>query len=387
VSLVSDAANAVGDGASDGVSAAGDEWDNANDALSDPGGWAEGQASDAWDSFEDAGSDLFDPLADALGGPLDEIIDLDDVVGVIERAAKTTPDLVVDAASAALASIPEQYSESLSRVIEVWDELLVDVDRMIQNIVDDVMRAATALEEIFQATMTRLTAAIDQTAQLVELVPKMLERLLYFLEKVVRCIVDLLAMLGGCAGGVVGYYLWKSTVVTANLYKPVRQIPKKLQEFLDPVFPEFRSYQNAWVGWHNIYLVEDAWIRTPLGTEPLGTAFVDVTFYGVRLSSVVYVKDKLDLHEYWKVSNVMHELEHVRQMTRFVSEMAFACAYGAGLALRLGYNQNPFERAAFALECRQKSRILAWVGPGSAYDYEDPCLKIHRHNPCSTGFH
>jgi len=145
VSLVSDAANAVGDGASDGVGAAGDEWDNANDALSDPGGWIDEQASDAWDSFENAGSDLFDPIADALGAPLDEIIDLDDVVGVIERAAETTPDLVVDAASEALAAIPEQYSETLSRVVEVWDDLLVDVDRMIQDIVDDVVRAGFAI--------------------------------------------------------------------------------------------------------------------------------------------------------------------------------------------------------------------------------------------------
>ena len=382
MSLVSDAANAVGDGASDGVGAAGDEWDNANDALSDSGGWIDEQASDAWDSFENAGSDLFDPIADALGAPLDEIIDLDDVVGVIERAAETTPDLVVDAASEALAAIPEQYSETLSRVVEVWDDLLVDVDRMIQDIVDDVVRAVTALERIFDATLTRLTAALEQAAQLVELAPMLLERLIYFLERVVRCIVDVVAMLGGCLGGIVGYYLWKSAVVTANLFKPVRQIPKKLQEFLDPVFPEFRNYQNAWVGWHNIYLVDDAWIN-----KSLGTTFVDVTLYGVRLSSVIYVKDKLDLHEYWKVSNVTHELEHVRQMTRFVSEMAFACAYGAGWGVRAGYTQNPFERAAFELECRQKSRIMAFVGPGgTAYKYEDPCTKISRHNPCSTGF-
>ena len=140
--------------------------------------------------------------------------------------------------------------------------------------------------------------------------------------------------------------------MTANALEPVSQFPSKLKDFLTPVFPEFGSWQNAWLGWTNIWLVKDAWIA---GRS--GAAFVGVTIKGVRLSSVVYVS-MLDLRAYGHVSNAAHELEHVRQMTRFVTEENFACAYGAGFALGGGYAQNPFEDAAFELECRQRDRIL-----------------------------
>ena len=67
-------------------------------------------------------------------------------------------------------------------------------------------------------------------------------------------------MLGGCAGGLLGYYCWKAAIVTANALKPIRQIPSALKELLNPVFPEFSSFPNARLGWFNIWLVENAWI-------------------------------------------------------------------------------------------------------------------------------
>ena len=84
-----------------------------------------------------------------------------------------------------------------------------------------------------------------------------------------------------------------------------------------------------------------------------------------------------------------HELEHVRQMMWFVSEEAFACAYGAGLAMAGGYGQNPFESDAYRLECHEQARILAWLGnPPNALStpYGNPCDRISRHDPCSKSF-
>ncbi len=381
MSWISEAANGVADGASDGAAVVADQWDSATDALSDPEAWIAGQASASWDLIESAGGNLFDPVTDALGAPLGEIVDLDDIVAVMENAAETIPDVVVDVAAGALAAIPEQYADALSHAVEAWDRVLADVDRRFEDIVEDVMRAATALEGILQTTLSRLSEAIEQTAQMLDLLTRMLEGLIYFLGRALRCLVDLVAILGGCVGGTVAYYVWKATVVIANSIEPIRQIPEKLQKFLQPVFPEFSTYQNAWLGWSNIWLVEDAWIG-----GMAGAAFVGVTYKGIRLSSVVYVDLPLDLRLYGHVSNVAHELEHVRQMTRFVSERAFACAYGAGWLMGGGYAQNPFERAAFELECRQRNRILKWVNNVGKDLYENPCNRISEHNPCSEGF-
>lgn len=381
MSWVSEAANAVADGASDGAGAVGDQWDSTADALADPDSWLGGDAAAAWDAFEDGTADLLDTLLDSLGQPLADVIDLDDVFSFVEHAGTTIPDQLADVAAATLGAIPERYTDQLSRVAEPFDDLLADIDRVYRDAVDGVLRRAAAMDLLLQDALSGLSAAIDHAAQLLELLPRMLERLLYFLERVVRCLVDLVAMLGGCAGGVVGYYVWKASVVAANALRPIRPIPRKLQDFLQPVFPEFRSYPNAWLGWHNIWLVDDAWVG-----GSLGTTFAGVTYKGIRFSSVVYVSPPLDMGHYGHVSNIAHELEHVRQMLRFVSEPLFACAYGAGWAVGGGYRQNPFERAAFELECRQRSRILQWVNHVGANEYENPCDKISKHNPCTEGF-
>lgn len=382
MSWVSEAANAVADGASDGAAAVGDEWDSATGALSDTEAWIAAQASASWGVLESGAGDVFDSIDAALSSSLDLGASLDQIVSHIETAAETVPDRIVDVASRMFAEIPEQLSAALTQVVEVWDHLLDDVDQLIRDATEEVMRAVTAIEQIVENTLAQLSRAVEQAARLLDLLARMLEAIIYFLERFLRCILDAVAMLGGCIGGIVGYYIWKATVVAANALKPISQIPSKLKNFLTPVFPEFASFQNAWLGWSNIWLVDGATI--PNGA--IGTTFVGVTYKGIRLSSVIYVSQPLDLRQYGHVSNVAHECEHVRQMTRFVSEEYFACAYGAGWGVAGGYRQNPLESAAFQLECRERNRILAWVGNVGINQYENPCGKISHHDPCSRGF-
>jgi hypothetical protein len=380
MSWLSEATNAVADGASDGVAAVSDGWDSATGALSDAEGWITAEASASWDALESGAGSLFDPIEAALGSPFDLGPNLDQIVGDIEKAAEIVPDVVVDVVSRTLAEIPEQVSAALAQTVEIWDHLLDDVDQLIRDVTEEVVRAVTAIEQVLESTLAQLSKAIEQAARLLDLVGRMLEAFIYFLERVLRCIVDVVAILGGCLGGIVGYYIWKATIVTANALKPISQIPSTLKDFLTPVFPEFASVQNGRLGWLNIWLVDNAFIP-----NAMGTTFVGVTYKGIRLSSVIYVT-KLDLRQYGYVSNVAHECEHVRQMTRFVSEEAFACAYGAGWSIGGGYRQNPFESAAFQLECRQRDRILAWVSNVGKDLYENPCNKISHHDPCSRGF-
>ena len=76
--------------------------------------------------------------------------------------------------------------------------------------------------------------------------------------------------------------------------------------------------------------------------------FAGVTIAGVTLNNVIFVGPAFDQAAADSRQLLCHELVHVLQYRRFVTEPAFACAYGIGYAnAGFDYRSNPMEAEAY----------------------------------------
>lgn len=84
------------------------------------------------------------------------------------------------------------------------------------------------------------------------------------------------------------------------------------------------------------------------GTPTDGMTFAQVTLAGITLTNIIFLADPWDSTNSDDRRLMAHELFHVMQYRRLISEPAFACTYGIGYAeAGFDYRRNPFEATAY----------------------------------------
>lgn len=88
--------------------------------------------------------------------------------------------------------------------------------------------------------------------------------------------------------------------------------------------------------------------------------FAGVTLSGISVSNVIFLDNPWDETNDDDRRLMTHELVHVLQYRRFVTESAFACAYGIGYAQAgFDYRANPLEDEAFDFVTANNAAIIA----------------------------
>ncbi len=387
MSWVSDVVNSVSGDAGDAVAAVGDAMDGATEALENGGAWLEGEAGDVWsglaggsiESMDQALASIADTVTGALDGVTAGLTEIGDELG-------NMPALLVERAIAQLGELPDRLFDGIELGIE--DALsgafaaLAEVERSIEDLCG---RLAAEVEDALADLWDRVLSGIESAVEWIESLASVHEKLALWLGRALVCVAEALAILGSCLGGIVAYHLVKDATVAANFYGNVRLFPQEFRDFCSNVYPEFYGPQNGWLGWSNTWFIDNANLPLNLfGSTVLGMTLEGVTFQGVHLSHLVFLVSDFRLNEYWRVSNAMHELVHVRQMIRLVLEDVFACAYGAGCAIA-GYNmrKHPMEVEARRLECSYQKLIQQWTGDPNMEYAINPCdLTTEAVQPC-----
>jgi hypothetical protein len=76
--------------------------------------------------------------------------------------------------------------------------------------------------------------------------------------------------------------------------------------------------------------------------------FAGVTLAGVNVTNVIFIDTPWDETNTDDRELMTHELVHVMQYRRFLTESGFACAYGIGFAQAgFDYRENPLEDEAY----------------------------------------
>lgn len=388
MALIGDVVDSVSGATGDVLGAAGDAMDGAADTLGTGAAWLEGGAEDLWNALADGSVELMDEFLASIQGGMGEILDgVTDGLSEIAAELGEMPALLVEQAIDHLGAVPDRLMDTMERAIEdALGGMLDAVDAIERQMADLCGELTTALEDALADQWDRILSGIESAGQWLETLASVIERVLTWLGRALACVAEALAILGSCLGGVVAYHLVKDSTLAANAYQSVQVFPKRFQKFCADVYPEFNGPQNAWLNWSNTWFIDQANLPQNLfGRTVLGMVLAGVTFKGVVLSHLVFLIDKFRLDQYWRVSNAMHELVHVRQMIRFVHEDVFACAYGAGAAIAGGnMREHPMEVEARKLECRYQAQIQQWTGDDNTKEFAiDPCdMTTEARQPC-----
>jgi hypothetical protein len=377
MSLVGNVVESVSAGAGDAVGAAGDGADAFFDSVGGTGEWLGGEAEQLWDALEEGTVESMDALLDSIHREMDEILD-----GAWEGLSRTTeqlaemPHLLAEEAIDQLGAVPDRLLAAMQRSIEDAFGLTVDAVETIQaRIVDLSATLMTAFDEALASAWNGLLSNIEGAGRWLETLGAVLERIVLWLGRALRCVFEALAILGACLGGYVSYSLIKESILTLNAYREIRPFPRRFQDFCDDAFREFKGPLNYWLNWWNTWFIDHANLPQNLfGTQALGMALSNVSRYGVRWSHIVLLHRQFRLDVHWRVSNALHELVHVRQMVRLVHEDVFGCAYGAGIVIARGHmDRHPMEVEARKVECRYEQRIHDWTGDPTLGYAISPC--------------
>ena len=241
-------------------------------------------AEDAWNTFTDAAEDAWDAVAAAA----------EDAWEAVEEAASDAWDAVVDGAEAA------------------WD------------------RAAAIVE-----------AGIDELSKAYEWAVEAAQDAIEWLGGLFVELAELFLQLGACLAGQVVYRVAKAGNVIANIYRPPALLSSDFKSDMGTVF--------SGAGFDTVFYVDDATLSANwFGDGTDGMTFAGVTIAGVSVSNVIYLDATWDETNDEDRKLMAHELVHVLQYRRFITESGFACAYGIGFAQAgFDYRANPMEDEAY----------------------------------------
>jgi hypothetical protein len=342
--IIGDAVDAAGDLAGDVVDVVEDVVDEAGDAIEGAVDAVGDAIDDVVDTvgevFEDIGElieEAVDELGELAGDAWDTATDLWDQVGAaVEDAWEAAVDEVEDAWEAIEEGVEDGFEAIADVAEDAWDGFTTAVEDAWNTIEHGVEDAWDAVERLLDDAWKTLADAYDWALAA-------LERTLEWIGELAEDIGMLFLQLGACLAGQVVYRLAKLGNVVANVTRPVRTLPESFRDDMAPIF----DGADFW----NVWYVDDAsltanWFSESNDTD--GMTFAGVTLAGINLSYVIFLSEPWDENDPEDRKLMAHELVHVLQYRKLVTETAFACAYGAGYAKAgFDYAANPFEASAY----------------------------------------
>jgi hypothetical protein len=359
----------------------GDVVDAAGDAIEDGADWVAGAAEDAADAIGDAADDIGDAVEDVI----DDIGDAAEAaIDALADAAEAAVDALAEAAEAAMDALEDAAGDAWDSLEDAWDHVTAAAEDAWEMVADAAEEAWTALTDavdaawdaVVQATEATwdaivdaaesawdtiengaeaawdraaeiVEAGIDELSKAYEWAVEAAEDTIEWLGSLIVDIGKLILELGACLAGQVVYRAAKAGNVIANIYRPPRLLSSDFKSDMRRVLGR---YDAAALGFDTVVYIDDAsltanWFGSG-GTAAM--TFDGVTLAGVSVSNVIFVRDPWDETDVEDRKLMTHELVHVMQYRRFITESGFACAYGIGFAQSgFDYRTNPMEAEAY----------------------------------------
>ncbi len=329
VEAVGDAAEAVGEAVEDAAEAVGEAVEDAVDAVADA-------ASDAVDAIADAVDDALGAVAEAAEGVWDAAEAVwNDVTGVAEDIWEGVAGGVEDAWEALGDAADAAWDAATGAVEDAWGA----VTEAAEDAWDAVSSAA---EDAWEEAVALVEATIDQLGRLYEWAVEAAERAVEWLGGLIVDIGELFLQLGACIAGQVVYQLAKSYNVIANALRPLRTLSEDFKNDMAVVFGGTR--------FDDVVFVDEAALSANVFSDDTDAmTFAGLTIAGVTVNTMIFMRDAFDETDNASRELMAHELVHATQYRRFLTEPAFACAYGIGYAQAgFDYASNPLEAEAFS---------------------------------------
>jgi hypothetical protein len=178
-------------------------------------------------------------------------------------------------------------------------------------------------------------------ASLYEEAAEAAERAVEWFGGLIVDIADLMLELGACLAGQIVYSLAKADNILSNIGRPVQMLPEPFEADMTALL--------GGPGFKNVFFIDGAQLSANrFGSGTLAMTFAGATLAGVTVTNLIFVGPTFDPADATKRQLLCHELVHVTQYRRFVTEPGFACAYGIGYAQAgFDYRTNPLEAQAY----------------------------------------
>lgn len=360
--VVEDIAEGAADVAGDIVDTAGDIIDEAGEALGDA-------AEAIGDAFEEAGEaigEAIEDIGEAVADAVEEAIDavgeaIEDAAEAIAETAEDiwdhVTDIAEDAWEAAAGAAEDTWEAVAGAAEDAWEAIAQaaeDTWEEIANAAEEVWEATEdAAEAAWEAGGAAIEAIGDGIAEAYEWSVDAAEAAAEWLWGRIVDLGELLLQLGACLGGQVVYQLAKSGNVLANFFNPPKLLPAAFRADMEALFN---------TGFGTVFFVDDAsltanWFAE--GTPTDGMTFAHAVFAGITVNNIIFIASPWDQTVPDDRTLMAHELFHVMQYRRLITEPAFACAYGIGYAeAGFDYRKNPFEDSAYKFVTDNEASIL-----------------------------
>lgn len=354
--ILGDIVDAVVDVAEDGVDALEDAVDAGLDAIEDAARAIEEALDLALDAIEDAIEDVGDALGE-LG---------EDIADVAEGAWDTFEELAQDAWETVASGVEEAWEELSELVEDAWEAASGVVEDAIDelgdfvedawNALEDTAAAAwnaveNAAEDAWERTVAAVEGAAGALANMVELSVEIMDRVVEFIVDAAKSAWVLIKQLGACLGGIVILKLVKLDNAIENFWKVPKLLPASYRQAIEPLFGD-RSFWNVWY-------IDDARLAADWYNDTTDAMTMSgVTIGGATLSHLIYLTDSWDPADASDRELMAHELVHVVQYRRLVTDQAFGCAYGVGyMKADFDYRKNAMEAVAYDFTDRNRALI------------------------------
>jgi hypothetical protein len=373
--IIGDVVDAVGDAAESAGEWISDTAEDAADAVGDAAGAVAGAVEDAAEDVADAVDGAIDAIGDAVGDAVDAVVEgTDAIVDAVEQAAADAWDTLEDGWDHVSAAAEDAW-EAVADAAEATWQGVSDAAESAWDGISDAAESGweavtSAAEHAWDTVSNGAEAAWDRAAEIVE---AGLDELAKAYEWAVQAAADTIEWLGGvlvdlgelflqlgaCLAGQIVYRAAKAGNVIANIYK----LPKLLSsDFKDDMKRVLGSYDLAALGFDTVYYIDDASLTANWfgGGGTAAMTFAGVTLAGLPVSNAIFVRDPWDETDATDRELMAHELVHVLQYRRFITESGFACAYGIGYAKSgFDYRTNPLEAEAYSFVAANTGPITA----------------------------
>ncbi|MEA2024517.1 MAG: DUF4157 domain-containing protein [Actinomycetota bacterium] len=357
-----DVVGAVTGGIGDVVDAIGDTAEDAIDAVEEAVGDAVDAVDDALDDVFDAIEDTLDEMSDSLGDLGADIGDIaddawDSFADFAENAWDTTAAGLEDALDALAQGVEDGWEAASAAIEATWEGLEAAVESgwsELSEVAEATWeRIEQASEEAWETATAAVLGAAGALAGLVEMSIELMARVVEFLGDLAEQAWELIKQLGACMAGVLILQITKTDNVVENFWKVPKLLPASYRADIEPFFGD-RSFWNVWY-------IEDARLAADWYNDTTDAMTMSgVTLAGVTLSHLIFLTDP------WNESNgedrklMAHELVHVLQYRRLVTDPAFGCAYGIGYEnAGFDYFSHPMETAAYDFVSANAAAIAA----------------------------
>jgi hypothetical protein len=247
--------------------------------------------------------------------------------------------LVEDAWESAARVVDDLLNTLTEGVETAWDQLANGAEQAWEAL-------ATASETAWNAAAAAVEGAAGTLVDMIEVSIELMVRVVEFFGELIAEAWELIKRLGACLAGILILQITKADNVIENFWKVPKPLPGSYRTDIEPVFGG-KSFWNVWY-------IDDARLAADWYNDSTSAMTMSgITLAGVTLSHLIFLTRPWNGTDNADRELMAHELVHVLQYRRLVTDPAFGCAYG------IGYEESGFDYWAHPMENAARDFVTA----------------------------